>query len=253
MRLITRVAEGVALLVVGATLSGCINRPGMKLACAWPPESARRLDLGNADDVAHLLSDIEIADELIVRYRDARGGRPPRQWLGIQVRSGGGGRPDPRVATECRARLRAALVAAHGITTTDIDALTPRLADRGWDLPVTIPVLLFYGLLVRRSVSALQIRFTDDNPLVRLTAIAVTSLAIAATVVLLGGLWAGLVEIIRLGNEHLSFRASRVAWPGRAPAWFAASMSGVWLAAGAAHFASRHGHKRTASVTTAAR
>jgi hypothetical protein len=65
-------------------------------------------------------------------------------------------------------------------------------------------------------------------------AVCFVSVAIAAAVVAVGGLWSRVSEIVRVGNEHLSFRAWRIAWPRRAPIWFLATMIGFWAFAAAA-------------------
>ena len=51
-------------------VAGCITRPGMNSDCQWPPEQARPLDLRNGSDRRHLIEDVELAEELAVRYND---------------------------------------------------------------------------------------------------------------------------------------------------------------------------------------
>lgn len=227
------ISHAVALAFV-VTSAGCINRPGMNLDCQWPTEPPRPLDLRQAEHVRHLAADIEVADELVVRFRDEKGGRRPRPWLGIQVRTRMSGTPSAEHARACRARMTDAIVATHSVTPTQVAEVTQRPTDRAADLPVTLPVLLFYGFVARVAARAVRTRFADEGRAMQLVAVLLVSVAIAAAVVVIGGLWSGVSEIVRVGNEHLSFRASRIAWPDRALIWFLATMIGFWAFATAA-------------------
>lgn len=209
--------------------SGCINRPGMNLECRWPPEEAFGIDLQNPTHVRHLLSDIEVADELTIRYRDEKGGRRPRPRLGIQFRTSGSPRPSNEWAEECRRLLIQAIVDHHGIRPEDIAAARPRLAERGLDLPVTSPVLLLYGLLAPWGLRRVRSRFADDEPIARGVALIVVSIVVGAVIVVAGGFWSGVVEIVRVGNEHVANRAALIAWPARAPAVFVVSVFAFWI------------------------
>ncbi len=45
-----------------------------------------------------------------------------------------------------------------------------------------------------------------------LLALLMAAVAIAVAVVAIGQVWAGYVEMLRLGNGHLSYRARRIPW-----------------------------------------
>jgi hypothetical protein len=64
----------------------------------------------------------------------------------------------------------------------------------------------------------------------------VASIAVGAAIVVAGGLWSGVVEVVRVGNEHLANRAALITWPARAPGVFLASVVTFWILA----FATRH-------------
>jgi hypothetical protein len=201
----------------------------MNLECRWPPEEAFPLDLQNPQHVRHLLSDIEVADELTIRYRDEQGGRKPRPLFGIQFRTKGSPRPSDEWAERCRSQLTQAIVDHHEIPREAIAAIRPRLAERGLDLPVTIPVLFLYGCLARIGLRRVRLRFADDEPLARGIALIVVSIAVGAGTVVAGGLWSGIVEIVRVGNEHLAGRAALIAWPARVPVVFAMTVLAFWI------------------------
>ena len=224
----------------------------MNLDCQWPADPPRPLDLRRAEHLRHLAGDIEVADELVVRYRDEEGGRRPRPWFGIQVRTRMSSLPPPAEHVRaCRARMADAIVAIHSVTPSQIADVTQRLAARGADLPVTLPVLLLYGFVARAGARAIRSRFADDARAVQLVAVFLVSVAIAAAVVAVGGVWSGVSEIVRVGNEHLSFRASRIAWPRRVPIWFLATMIGFWAFAAAALRPSRAASEGDASTPDA--
>jgi hypothetical protein len=189
----------------------------MNLTCQWPADAAFRADLTNADHVAHLLRDLEVADELIIRYRDEMGGRRPRPRLGIMFRTASSARPRMEDADQCRTTLTHAIAVTHGVSEPQLAALRPLLARRGLDLPVTIPVLAVYGWLALRAVQWVNTRFDRDEPFARWVSIMAMGLGVSIVAVLIGGLWSGIAEIIYVGNEHLSTRATHIAWPGRAP------------------------------------
>jgi len=220
---------GICLLVLA--FSGCINRPGMNLECRWPQESAFQIDLQNPADVQHLLADIAVADELTIRYRDEKGGRRPRQHFGIQFRTRASPRPSNAWAEDCRPSLIQAIVDHHGIRPAEIEAVRPRLGQRGLDLPVTIPVLLLYGVLASWALRRVRSRFAEDERVARSVALIVVSLAVAAAVVIAGGLLSGIVEVIRVGNEHLGNRADLIAWAARTRLVFVVSVVAFWILA----------------------
>jgi hypothetical protein len=229
MRSAASVRSVALLCLMVFACSGCINRPGMNLECRWPPEETFRIDLQNPTHVRHLLSDIEVVNELTIRYRDEKGGRRPRPRLGIQFRTRRSPRPSNEWAEQCQRLLIQAIVDHHGIGAEDIAASRPRLAERGLDLPVTIPVLLLYGLLAPWGLRRVRSRFADDEPIACGVALIVVSIVVGAVIVVAGGLWSGVVEIVRVGNEHLANRAALIAWPARAPAVFVVSIFAFWI------------------------
>ena len=222
------------LMVLAST--ACINRPGMNLDCRWPHEEAFRAQLANPAHVRHLLNDIEVANELTIRYRDEKRGRQPRPVLGIQFRTRGSAGPSGEWGEQCQRRLMQAIVDHHGVQPADIAALRPRLAERGLDLFVSIPVLLLFCVLAPWALCRIRSRFADDERLARGVALIIVPVAIGVAIAVAGGFWSALVEIIRVGNEHLANRAALIAWPARAPAVFVLSVIVFWLLA----FTTRH-------------
>lgn len=96
--------------------------------------------------------------------------------------------------------------ASHGITDADIEAVRPRLAERGMGLPVTVPVVLLFVLSLRRFTKWLRNRFEPDEWLGWVIAAAIGSVLISAVVLAICAGWALIVEIVRIGNEHIGRR-----------------------------------------------
>lgn len=74
---------------------------------------------------------------------------------------------------------------------------------------------LLYAWLSLRAIRWIRGRFDADEKVPTVVAVLLASVAVSAGVVLVVQLWAGAVEIVRVGNEHLSYRAGRRSWPTR--------------------------------------
>jgi hypothetical protein len=71
---------------------------------------------------------------------------------------------------------------------------------------------LFYGLVADRAARWVLRSFPFESRWLVLLAIAMASVIVSAGGLALGGLWAGLVEMIRIGNDHVSYRVGRSPW-----------------------------------------
>lgn len=197
--------------VVGASLSlaMCSRREGLNFDCAWPADSTSQIDLQAEAQVAHLLDDIRTAEELAVRYGDRIAGWRLVDTLGIVSRHGGATNRDAgRVARQqCTDTLFQTIASRHGLSVADIQRTRERLGERGIDLPVTIPVFLLLAFALTRFTRWLRRRFEADEWVGWIVATVMGSLVVPAVVVAIGGAWAVVLEVVRIGNEHVSFRA----------------------------------------------
>lgn len=143
------------LVIVGASLplASCSRREGLNFDCAWPADPLSQIDLQAEAQVQHLLDDIRTAEELAIRYGDRITGWRLVDTFGIVSRHGGAtNREAGRLARdECVVSLFQTIASSHGLSVADIEHTRPRLAQRGIDLPVTIPVLLLLGFSVTGS------------------------------------------------------------------------------------------------------
>jgi hypothetical protein len=106
-------------------------------------------------------------------------------------------------------------------------------------------VVLSFGiafvLISTIAMTAIVNRFPADVPLLAVIASSVVGIALSACGVQALVLWANLIEIARIGNAHMSYRADRLPWNHHGWALF---VSGLVLFAGTA--AVRYSRERIA-------
>jgi hypothetical protein len=204
----------------------------MNFECTWPSDPTFAVDLADPAAWRHVLDDIRVAEELEIRYGDRVAGLRPVSVFGVVFRRGAGADLTlaRRLRTACSATLFKAIADAHAVTTEDIAGIRARLADKGADLPVSIPMALFCAWLSLRTIRWIRGRFDSDERVPTVVALLLASAAVSAAVVLVVQLWATAVEIVRIGNEHLSYRAGRRSWV-TGPAALPFGMVIFWLLA----------------------
>lgn len=207
------------LLIVLAivAMGGCARRKGMNFECTWPSDPIFAVDLADPAASGHLLDDIQLAEELGVRYGDQNSGRRVALVFGIAVRHGGPvdvafGR---QLREGCTARLLHTVAETHSISMEDIGRMRSRLAERGANLPVVVPVAFLYLWLSLYTIRRIRERFEADETLPIVIAVLLASVTVTSAVVMAAQMWGAGVEIVRVGNEHLSYRAGRRSWPRR--------------------------------------
>jgi hypothetical protein len=99
------------------------------------------------------------------------------------------------------------IASTHRVTVADLERLQPQLADRGFDFPVTIPITLLFAYSLARFKRWIESRFGNDEWMAWGAATLFASIVIPAVVLAIGCAWAGVVEVVRLGNEHIGQRA----------------------------------------------
>jgi hypothetical protein len=198
-----------ALVLASLGLCACSRRDGLNFDCKWVPDPAMRVDLQTRSQVRHVVDDLRTAEELAMRYSDRLAGWRQVEILGIVTRHGGlkDRELGRRSRQQCVATLLPLIASTHGVTVADLQRVQPLLADRGFDLPVTIPIVLGFAWALTRFTRWIGSRFGDDERMAWGAATAFASIVIPAIVLAMGGAWAGAVEIVRLGNEHIGQRA----------------------------------------------
>lgn len=199
------------LLMVAACvcLGGCSRRDGLNFECEWVADPKFEVNPSRSPDMRHLLDDIRAAEELAIRYGDRVAGWRLVDAFGIVSRHGGlKNRDAGRLAhQECLARLINTIASTHQLAAADIDGVRPRLRERGFDPMVTVPVALLFVIALRRFTRWLRDRFDPGEWAAWIIATMIGSVVLTFVVVAIGAAWGMFVEIARVGNEHLSYRA----------------------------------------------
>jgi hypothetical protein len=196
------------LLVLALVLlasSGCITRPGMNADCRWPSESSRHLDPSSTADTRHLVVDAELIEELVDRYRFHPGGDQQ----------------------ECRARLIDAVARLHGVSVADVRAAQERVSERGLNLPVNIPVALFFLFAVLKVRKTIARRF-EDEPVPAAITLVLASVVLSGLIVLVGEFWTSILQMIRVGSQHVGGRVGQLPWPQHEREIFAIALCAFW-------------------------
>ena len=177
-----------------------------------------RLELGKQSDAKHLRRDVELAEDLAIRYGDVRWGPGPARWQGRDE--------------QCLTPLLDQMARRHGLSIADVAAARATLEHKGANLIVNLPAAFVFTLVAWLTLYRIYARFSVRD---ELAAIVVASLLAALVVggftVAFGTMWEGFVEMIRLGNGHLSYRGLRRQWIRFAPQLFVLGVSGFWVAA----------------------
>ncbi|MGE5246040.1 MAG: hypothetical protein ACM3SQ_17590 [Betaproteobacteria bacterium] len=191
----------LAAAVICASVSGCLARNRINPDCGWTNDPASTLDLASETDRQHLATDAAVAEDLAIRNADALRGLRSGHWIGNDEYR--------LVRDRCMARMVAVIAARHRVDPQQVRSFVGR-RPAGFDTAVLLGFAIFYGLtafIVSRSVLN---RFLDDGPVAAAVATAFASALTSAAGVGAFQLWASVAEMIRLGNEHLSYRTGRV-------------------------------------------
>lgn len=199
--MVPRVPKGWCTVLVPVVLAGCASN--VSASCDWSA------DRGTVSPL--LLDDIRHAEDMAIRFADSRGYRP--EWR--QTREA------------CEATLFAGIAASRGISVADVAAARIQLEHRPFDWLVNLPIAAAYLFFATALTGRIAGRFRGER-LPVLMAVALASIVLAVTVVVVGQVWAGLVEAIRLSSGHLSYRAFRIPWSHHRPQTFALAVAAVW-------------------------
>jgi hypothetical protein len=200
------------VLVLLLAASACRVPAGMNNDCDWPSNAPKRT----------LVENVRTAEELAIRYADGR-----------YDSKGAHG----RFRSECEAKLFTLLANAHQVSVTDVSAAREQLARNSFDAPVHVPLVAFYLAAVLLASRRIRHRFPSDEGV----AITVTSVfvgvGIGVVMVVLGHLWDGIIEMLRVGNTHMSYRAERLGFREHTAKVFGVALVLFWCAVLAAYYA----------------
>jgi hypothetical protein len=191
--------------------------------CEWPKEIAAPLDLSRSDQARHLSGDAERAEDLAIRYADASRGPHSGHFEG--------GAEYGLTRDQCMTRLFHIVGNNHGVTAEQIRwHLTHRPTEL--DVAVVLTFIAFYAsaaTVILRRVG----RRNADHQEIWGWVVMIVYISIIASVggVLLGEVWSDLMENIRLGNGHLSYRVERIPWGHHRLGIFVGGVALFWVLA----------------------
>jgi hypothetical protein len=195
-------------VVVLLCVVGCVDRTRVNARCEWNPDADGTLDLRDRQQERHLDDDVELATELAVRYADSM----HKQLFGYEGHGGlieGG-----RLRDRCIATLLSAIATVHKVPLDRVmEARTRGRRPLAWDASVMLLFAVFYVCISWVIARPISRRFSVDEGWPSLAAPVIASFGISAAGSQLGGLWGNVMEMIRVGNDHLSgYRASWNPW-----------------------------------------
>ena len=91
-----------------------------------------------------------------------------------------------------------------------------------WDPFMYVPLGALYCVGAFGLSRWIRRRFANDEWTPTLVAVLFASMMLSGCVLALGHLWGGAVEMVRLGNMHMTYRADRLGWHGYASSLFIA-------------------------------
>lgn len=201
-------ARAALWIALALSFGGCLGRP-INGSCAWPHEPAAPLDLRTRSDQRHLNADARFAEELAIRYADLTSGKRSGHFTGFDDYR--------RTRERCLAGLSDEVARGHGVSPAEVVSAVGRRDDR-LDALVLLVFAAVYALAVNGFVRQLFIRIPPDERWPALAGAAAGALIVSTAGVVLGGLGATVVEMIQIGDTHMSYRAERLPWSRHWPA-----------------------------------
>jgi hypothetical protein len=203
-----RLAAALFLLTCSAA---CADRARVNSTCKWISHPHANLD-----------DDALFAEDLAIRYADVHRGHRSGHYKGVAEYQ--------QAREQCMTQLFDAVARDHHVTPAQVrEALThrPLLLDAG----ATAFFFMVYGLAAAAAAGWIFRRFSIQHAWAAALATLVASVPVSIAGWISGGLWTAAVDIIRIGNDHASYRSARVPWSQHQPAAFAACVVVFWLVA----------------------
>jgi len=191
-----------AWLGVALCCGGC-NPAVRQTNCKSPDEPISRLDLRMTADRRHLEADARRAEEIAIRFADTTRGHRSGHYAGPEAYR--------ETRERCLATLSRTIANRHAVEQGDVTAAVGQRDDR-LDAIVLVLFTVIFGIAADRTARRLFDRFPTDEPIPALAAIAAGAVFLSAAGVILGGLGSSIVDMIQVGNTHLSYRAFRLPW-----------------------------------------
>jgi hypothetical protein len=211
------------MLLAGAVGAGCISESSTPAAvCRWPGDATGWLDLSTDGAARQLSEDAERAEDLAIRYADghSRPGTVPGASMADYQ----------KVRDQCMASLFQLIADQHHVTPQQVRGSINTHRRTSLDVAVMLSFGLLYAAFANRLVRGVWRRFppTEDR-WAGFAATILLSLAASLTGVVVGEMWSGQAEALRIGYGHVSYRANRIPWGQHRSAVSVVGVSVFWI------------------------
>lgn len=192
-------------LLLLSLLAGC-GSVSLNDRCEWPADDQIRRS-------ESLAAQVQLAEDLAIRFADAQGETP--RWRSNRE--------------SCEATLFQRIADERGLSSEGVLQARRSLESRPFDWFVNLPMGVLTIALGWSWARVVFRRFGPDDWVLAGVAVVVGAAAIAVAIVGLGQVWASAIEVWRIGNGHLSYRAFRIPWPHHRAATFIIAVGTVIL------------------------
>jgi hypothetical protein len=180
----------------------------MNATCEWPLAPTN-------NEQRSLVADVKIAEELAMRYAD----------VNFHSKASHG-----RLRSSCEAELFAVVAQKHRVAPAAIEDARRQLDANVFDAPVHLPLLAFYFVAASFLARKVARRFATEEIVPAVLATVFLSFGLAVIFQVLGHIWNGTVEMVRLGDTHMSYRAERLGFRSYSADVFVLSVVLFWCA-----------------------
>lgn len=181
--------------------------------CTWQPSDVSvRLDPQDRAQRLHLMNEALVAEDLAIRFADTNRGHRSGHFAGNDTYR--------EAREQCMSMLFEAVSTHHAVSIEEVrGALSYRSASV--DTLVLVVFATFYVAVASLIVRWMFRSVPSDAPWLRALVTTIAACGAGAGGVVSFGLFAGAVEMFRIGNTHLSYRAGRDPWHQHQAALFA--------------------------------
>ena len=130
---------------------------------------------------------------------------------------------------DCEAKLFSAIAHGHGVGLADVAQARERLSAWRPDPIVHVPVAAFCVAAMAAVARRIRRRFPRDEKAAAIGATLFASVMLGVVVVSVGEIWGAVVEMMRVGDTHMSYRAARIGWRGHGAEVFALAALLFWF------------------------
>src|SRR5712692_3132261 len=130
----------------------------------------------------------------------------------------------------CMAQLFDAVARDHRVTAAQVRASLEHRRT-GVDVGVIACFFLIYGFAAAATAGWIFRSFSFQHAWAAALVMLVASVLVSIAGWISGGLWSAAVEMIRIGNDHMSYRGARTPWSQHQLGCFVACVVVFWLAA----------------------